>query len=220
MLWGPIWSILVHFGAPHVRPHDPSMNWSDSYLLLSVHLIQKKIILVTQDKFETVCSVMLWCPSWSILVHSGAFWCTSCATPWPLHDLLWLLSSFKCSFNPKMDHISHSEQIRNTWLSHSMETILLHFGPFWCILVHFGVSHFGAPHVWPHDPFMTFPDSYPLSSVHLIQNEIILVTQDKFETLLLCHDMVTILVHFGPFWCTSWATPRPLSIQFLWSHKR
>ena len=22
---------------------------------------------------------------------------------------------------------------------------------------------------------------------------------------LLCHDMVTILVHFGPFWCTSWA---------------
>ena len=46
---------------------------------------------------------------------------------------------------------------------------------------------------------MTFPDSYPLSSVHLIQNEIILVTQDKFETLLLCHDMVTILVQFGQF---------------------
>ena len=67
---------------------------------------------------------------------------------------------------------------------------------------------------------MTFPDSYPLSSVHLIQNEIILVTQDKFETLLLCHDMVTILVHFGPFWCTSWATPWPLSIEFSWSHQR
>ena len=112
------------------------------------HGIQKWIILVTQNKFEKLCSVMLW-------------------------------------------------------------------RPFWCILV-----HFGAPHVWPHDPFMTFPDSYPLSSVHLIQNEIILVTQDKFETLLLCHDMVTILVHFGPFWCTSWATPWPLSIEFSWSHQR
>ena len=28
------------------------------------------------------------------------------------------------------------------------------------------------------------------------------VTQDKFETILNCHDMVTILAHFGPFWCT------------------
>ena len=47
-----------------------------------------------------------------------------------------------------------------------------------------------------------------------------LVTQDRFETLLLFHAMVTILVHFGSFWCTSWATPRPLSIQFSRGHLR
>ena len=26
--------------------------------------------------------------------------------------------------------------------------------------------------------------------------------------------------HFGPFWCASWATPWPLSIEFSWSHQR
>ena len=80
-------------------------------------------------------------------------------------------------------------------LCHAMKTILVHFG---------------APHGRPHDPSMTGSDSYPHSSVHLVQKWIILVTQDKFETLLLCHVMMTILVHFGPFWCTSWATSRPL----------
>ena len=46
---------------------------------------------------------------------------------------------------------------------------------------------------------MACTDSYPLSRVHFIQKKIILVTQDKFETLLLCHDIVNILVHFGQF---------------------
>ena len=149
--FGAVWSVLVHFGAPHVQPHDPSMTCSDSYPLSSVHLIKKWIILVTQDKFEILFSVMLWKPLWCILVNFGAFGCTPCATLWPLHDLLSLLSSFKCPLNAKMDHISHSGQIRNTLLWHAMETTL---------------------------------------------------------------------VHFGLFWCTTWATPRPLYIEFSWSHQK
>ena len=93
-------------------------------------------------------------------------------------------------------------------LYNDMVTILVHYGPFWCIFV-----HFGAPHVWPHDHSMTCTDSYLLLSVHLIQKEFIEVTPVKFKTLLNCHDMVTILVHFDPFWCTLWATPWPLSIR-------
>ena len=49
MLWWQFWCILVHFGAPHVQPHNPSMTCSDSYTLPSVHLLQKWITLVTQD---------------------------------------------------------------------------------------------------------------------------------------------------------------------------
>ena len=127
------------------------MTCSDSYPLSSVHLIKKWIILVTQDKFEILFSVMLWKPLWCILVNFGAFGCTPCVTLWPLHDLLSLLSSFKCPLNAKMDHISHSGQIRNTLLWHAMETTL---------------------------------------------------------------------VHFGLFWCTTWATPWPLCIEFSWSHQK
>ena len=68
----------------------------------------------------------------TIFVYIGPFWSTSCATPWPLHDLYWLLSSFKCPFHPKMNDISHSGQIRNTFLCQTVVTILAHFGPFWC----------------------------------------------------------------------------------------
>ena len=135
----------------------------------------------------------------TILVHFGAFWCTSCVTPRSLHDLLWLLSPIKCPFNPEKDHISHSGHIRNTF---ALSCYGDHFGPFWSILV-----HFGAPHVRPHNPFMTCSDSNPLSSVLLIQKKIILVTQNKSETLWLSHTIMTILVHFGLFRCTSWATP-------------
>ena len=74
--------------------------------------------------------------------------------------------------------------------------------PFWSILV-----HFGAPHVQPLNPSMTCTVSYSLSGVHVIQKKFIIVTLDKFEKRLLCHDMVTILVHFVPFWCTLWVTP-------------
>ena len=69
-------------------------------------------------------------------------------------------------------------------LCHAMVTILVHFG---------------APHGRPHHPTMTGSDSYPLLSVHLTQKWIMIVTRDKFETLLFSHDMVNILVHFGPF---------------------
>ena len=34
------------------------------------------------------------------------------------------------------DKFKKQGQIQNTLLSHAMETILLHFGPFWRILVH------------------------------------------------------------------------------------
>ena len=80
----------------------------------------------------------------TILVHFGAFWSTSCATPWPIHDLLWLLYPFKCAFVPEMDHISHSEQVRNALLSHGTVTILVHFSAFWSI--------FGVLRGWPHHP--------------------------------------------------------------------
>ena len=59
--------------------------------------------------------------------------------------------------------------------------------------------HLGALHGRPHDPSMTVSDYCSLTSVHLTQKWIMLVTQDKFETLLLNHTMVTILVYFGPF---------------------
>ena len=59
--------------------------------------------------------------------------------------------------------------------------------------------HFGVPHEQPYHPSMTSSDFYPLLSVHLTQKWIMIVTQDKFEILLLSHAMVTILVHFGPF---------------------
>ena len=38
--------------------------------------------------------------------------------------------------------------------------------------------------------------------------------------IFLGHAIVTILVHFGQFWCTSWVTPRPLFIEFPSSHQR
>ena len=149
---------------------------------------------------------MKWWPFWCILMH------LMCDPMTPPH-LSWLISPFKCSFNPEKDHI---RQIR-IWTNMKLFALSWygdHFGPFWCVLV-----HFGAPHVWPHDPSMACTDSYRLSSVNLIQKKIIWVTQDKFEKLLKCHDMVTILVHFGPFWCTSCATPWPLSIEFSRSHQ-
>ena len=134
-----------------MQPHGPCMTCSDSSALPNVHLLQKWITLVTQDKFRNtlLCDAMV--TILCFLVHFGAFWCASCATPWPLHDLLWLLYPSKCPFTPEMDHMSHSGQIRNTFL---------------------------------------------------------------------CDGTVTISVYFGPFWCTSWATPWPLFIEFLSSQQK
>ena len=122
------------------------------------------------------CSAMLWWPFWFIIVHFGLFWCISWVTPPPLHDWFWLRPPFKGPFNPEMGYIRDSGQIRNIFaLPYYAENL----DQFWSILV-----LFGAPHGWPHHPFMTCSDSFSLSCVHLIQKWIILVTQDKFETLL------------------------------------
>ena len=146
MLWWLFWSILVHFDAPHGQPHNPSVTGTNTFPLSSVHSTQKWIMLVTQDKFETLL------------------------------------------------------------LNHAMVTILVHFG---------------APHGWPHHPSMTCSDSYPLSSFHLNQKWMIFVTEDISKRIILwCHAMVTIWIHFGPFWCISWATPQPLFIKFPGSHQR
>ena len=75
------WSNLVNFGAPHGWPHHPSTTGSDSNSLLSVHLIQKWIILVTQDNFETL---LLGHAIVTIWVYFGSFWRTSLATTRPL----------------------------------------------------------------------------------------------------------------------------------------
>ena len=99
-------------------------------------LIQKWITFFTQDIFKILCSVMVQWPFLCILVHFDAFWCIQCVTPWLVHDLLWLPSPFKCPLTPEMDYISHSGQIQNTLLCHAMETTLVHFGQFWCLLVH------------------------------------------------------------------------------------
>ena len=106
-------------------------------------------------------SAILWWSFWFIMVYLGPFWCTSWVTPPSLYDWFWLLSPFKCPFNPEMGHISDSKQIQNTFALPSYNDYL---DQFWSILV-----HFGAPHGWPHHPSMTGSDSYPLSSVHLIQ---------------------------------------------------
>ena len=68
--FGTFWWILVHLMCI-VQPCDPSMTCSDSYPLSSVHPNQKWIIIVTQDKFKTHCSAMLWWTFWCILVHFG-----------------------------------------------------------------------------------------------------------------------------------------------------
>ena len=87
------------------------------------------------NKFEIPCSVMLWTSFKNILVHLGAFWCASYATPWPLHDLLWLLCPSKHPFTPEIDHMSHSGQISNYFALRCNGAHFVLFGPFWCILV-------------------------------------------------------------------------------------
>ena len=137
---------------------------------------------------------MIWWQFWCILVHFDAFWWTSCTTQWPLHFI--------------------QKWISITWPN--LKCVVLscygdHFSAFLYILVHFDA--FGCICSY----------SYLLSGIHLFQKWITLVTQDKFE--MLCSVMVQwpfwcILVHFGPFWYTSWATPPPLCIEFSSGHQR
>ena len=156
-----------------------------------------------------LCSVMLWEPLWCILVNFGAFWCTSCATQWPLNDLLRFLYSSKCPFASVMDHISHLGQIQNT-LSSSWWYIM--YGALWCIIVHFGAFWYtSCATPWPHHDLLwllyPFKCPFTLGMDHICHS-------GQVQNTLLCHDMETILVHLGPFWCTSWATPWPLCIEF------
>ena len=166
-------------------------------------------LICNLGQIRNFCSAMLWWPFWFIIVRFGLF--LSWVTPPPLHGRFWLLSPFKWLFNPEMDPLVTENEFKALACACCGD----HLDQFWSILV-----HFGAPHGCPHHPSMTGSDSYPLSSVHLIQKWIILVIEDKFEKLFLGHAIVTILVHFGQFWCTSWVTPRPLFIEFPSSHQR
>ena len=144
MQWWPFWCFLVHFGVfwcatcatpwplhdllwllypskcpftpvlDHTEPMDHSTNLK--YLALSCYGHHLRTF-------------------WCILVHLGAFWCASYATPWPLHDLLWLLCPSKHPFTPEIDHMSHSGQISNYFALRCNGAHFVLFGPFWCILV-------------------------------------------------------------------------------------
>ena len=144
-----------------------------------------------------------YCPFWSIFIMSDPT-----TPPWPFLTSI----PFQVVIQSRNGSTSHWKRIQSTFACACCGD---HLDQFWSILV-----HFGAPHGCPHHPSMTGSDSYPLSSVHLIQKWIILVIEDKFEKLFLGHAIVTILVHFGQFWCTSWVTPRPLFIEFPSSHQR
>ena len=81
-----------------------------------------------------------------------------------------------------LQHIEMTNFSSIVWVS-----TLVHFGGFWCFFAHLMC-----------DPTTPCTESYSLLSVQEIKKEIILVSQDKFET---CNgDQLTILVHFGPFW--------------------
>ena len=65
-----------------------------------------------------------------------------------------------------------------------------HYCQFWSILV-----HFDGPHLQPHNPSMTCIDSYPLSSVYLIQkrsNSMIFSFVTKDDSLF--HLFIAILL--------------------------
>ena len=73
----------------------------------------------------------------TILEHFGAFCCILVHLGAPhVQPHGPSMTCTKRPFTPEMGHISHSGQIRNTLLCHAMDTILMRFGAFWCILVH------------------------------------------------------------------------------------
>ena len=101
-LWWPFWCILVHFSAPHVWPYDPSLTYSDSFALSSVHLSQKLITLVSQDKFEMLCPVMVQWPFWCILVHFSAL------HGWPHYPTVLNFHQKHISYTPRAFKRNHS----------------------------------------------------------------------------------------------------------------
>ena len=136
----------------------------------------------TTDKFKTLGSVMAWWP----------FWCISCLTPWPLHDLPWFLSpliqKWITFFTQDIFKILCSVMVQWPFLC-----ILVHFDAFWCIqcvtpwLVH-DLLWLPSPFKCPLTPEMDY-----ISHSGQIQNT------------LLRHGTVTflcILVHSDAFWCT------------------
>ena len=167
------------------------MTCSDSSTLPSVHLLQFWITQnqwITQNKFEIPCSVMLWTSFKNILVHLGAFWCASYATPWPLHDLLWLLCPSKHPFTPEIDHMSHSGQISNYFALRCNGAHFVLFGPFWCILVH----------------LMCNPMTPPWLALTPIPFQVSIYSRNwshkSLRTNSRCFAQSWYSDHFGPFW--------------------
>ena len=74
---------------------------------------------------------------WCNLVHFVAFCSSSCATPWSLHDLFWLLSPFRCPSNLEIDHVIHVGHSGPIWKSFALSCYFDHSGLFWTILVQF-----------------------------------------------------------------------------------
>ena len=92
-----------------------------------------KVTITRQTKKFRICPQwLIWLCTWGALKQETVFWCSSCTTPWLLHDFLWLLSPFKCPLNQKIGNSIHSGQFWNTLLSLVMVSILLHFDAFWC----------------------------------------------------------------------------------------
>ena len=110
----------------------------------------------------------------------------------------------KCPFYQEMDDISHSGRIKNTLLC---QAILVRFSAFWCT---------SCATLWPHNDlhWLLYPSKCPFTPEmdHISHS-------GQIRDTLLWNEMETTLMHFGPFWCTSWATPRPLCIEFSSSHQ-
>ena len=138
MLFGPFWCILVrHMCNPMTPPWlalTPLPFQVSIYSSFGSHRTNGS--LRTNLKYLALsCYGHHFRTFWCILVHLGAFWCASYATPWPLHDLLWLLCPSKHPFTPEIDHMSHSGQISNYFALRCNGAHFVLFGPFWCILV-------------------------------------------------------------------------------------
>ena len=121
-LW-PFCSILLHFGAPHVRPlHDS--HW---LLFPSKCPFNPEKDHISHSGQNQNTSAVSYNGD-----HVGAFWCILVHLMCDPMTPPWLLCPFNCPFIPEIDHISlrtNSKCIAQSWSSD-------HFGSFWSILVH------------------------------------------------------------------------------------